>query len=223
VQIHDIVPFLSLTTSMPSTPLEPSSGSPETDNHIRLLHSVNWAATIGPIDDWPPELLLLLHLIILDPQPRLLLLGSEHVLLYNEAYAELIGERHPAALGRGIKEAFPETYSMTLSIVDEVVSSGRASIGKGFAMPLIRNGRLCEIHMSWIVVPFPKKSALTGFSVILRDETEKRISDRRLETSHELTLALNSLASDLPSVWDSVFGSLSERYMQFDYDINLQC
>ncbi|KAI5274978.1 hypothetical protein E4T47_02001 [Aureobasidium subglaciale] len=127
-----------------------SSGSPGTDKHLGLVQNVDWAATsIGAIDDWPPELLLLFHLIILDPQPRLLLLGLEHLLLYNEAYAELVGERHPAALGCPIREAFPETYSLTLSIVDEVVSTGRASVEKGFAMPLMRNRRLMEIHIEY--------------------------------------------------------------------------
>lgn len=193
---------------------ESTSGSPETDRHLQLVQSVDWSATsIGAIDDWPPELLLLFHLIILDPQPRLLLLGPDHTLLYNEAYAELVGERHPAALGRPIREAFPETYSMTLSIVDEVVSTGRASVEKGFCMPLMRDGRLLEIHMSWIVVPFPKKSSLTGFSVILRDETEKRVSDRRLQTSHQLSMAL-TMASDISSLWETILTSLRDR----DYD-----
>ncbi|TIA07743.1 hypothetical protein D6C80_09612 [Aureobasidium pullulans] len=190
---------------------ESTSGSPETDRHLQLVQSVDWSATsIGAIDDWPPELLLLFHLIVLDPQPRLLLLGPDHTLLYNEAYAELVGERHPAALGRPIREAFPETYSMTLSIVDEVVSTGRASVEKGFCMPLMRDGRLLEIHMSWIVVPFPKKSSLTGFSVILRDETEKRVSDRRLQTSHQLSMAL-TMASDISSLWETILGSLRDK------------
>ncbi|KAI5198167.1 hypothetical protein E4T39_06893 [Aureobasidium subglaciale] len=196
---------------MASLMFDASSGSPGTDRHLSLVQKVDWAATsIGAIDDWPPELLLLFHLIILDPQPRLLLLGLDHLLLYNEAYAELVGEKHPAALGCPIREAFPETYSLTLSIVDEVVSTGRASVEKGFTMPLMRNGRLMEIHMSWTIVPFPKKSALTGFSVILRDETEKRISDRRLQTVHKLTLSFNA-ATDVSSLWDTILGSLSER------------
>ncbi|KAI5196826.1 hypothetical protein E4T38_08277 [Aureobasidium subglaciale] len=203
---------------MASLMFDASSGSPETDRHLGLVQNVNWAATsIGAIDDWPPELLLLFHLIILDPQPRLLLLGLDHLLLYNEAYAELVGEKHPAALGSPIREAFPETYSLTLSIVDEVISTGRASVEKGFTMPSMRNGCLMEIHMSWTIVPFPKKSALTGFSVILRDETEKKISDRRLQTIHKLTLSLNA-ATDVSSLWDTILGSLSERFM---WDLSL--
>lgn len=198
---------------MASLIFEPS-GSPETDAHLRLVQNVDWAATsIGAIDDWPPELLLLFHLIILDPQPRILILGPDHLLLYNEAYAELIGEKHPAAIGRTLSIVFPETFDYCSTILDEISKTGRASIEKNFSMPLMRNGRLLEIHMSWVFVPFPKKSSLVGTSVILRDDTEKRLSDRRHVTCHNLGLAVN-LATDIFSLWDNVLGSLSERCVQ---------
>lgn len=189
------------------------SGSAETDAHLRLVHSVDWAATsIGAIDDWPPELLLLFHLIILDPQPRILILGPDHLLLYNEAYAELVGERHPAAIGRPLPIVFPETTEYALSVVEEVSKTGRPSVDTNFCQPLVRKGRLLEIHMSWVFVPFPKNSSLIGTSVILRDETEKRLSDRRHITCHNLGLALN-LATDMSMLWDNILGSLSERYV----------
>ncbi|KAK6002203.1 hypothetical protein QM012_001841 [Aureobasidium pullulans] len=195
---------------MASHIFEPS-GSAETDAHLRLVQNVDWAATsIGAIDDWPPELLLLFHLIILDPQPRILILGPDRLLLYNEAYAELVGERHPAAIGAPLSIAFPDTYDYAMKFLEEISITGRASIEKDFCMPLMRNGRLLEIHMSWVFVPFPKKSSLIGTSVILRDETEKRLSDRRHITCHNLGLAVN-LAMDMPTLWDNIIKSLSER------------
>lgn len=197
-----------------ASPMFEPSGSLETDAHLRLVQNVDWAATsIGAIDDWPPELLLLFHLIILDPQPRILILGPDHLLLYNEAYAELVGERHPAAIGRPLSIVFPETYDYATTILNEISITGRPSIEKNFCMPLMRNGRLLEIYMSWIFVPFPKKSSLIGTSVILRDETEKRLSDRRHITCHNLGLALN-LATDMSMLWDNILGSLSDRYVK---------
>jgi hypothetical protein len=190
------------------------SGSPETDAHLRLVQNVDWAATtLGAIDDWPPELLLLFHLITLDPQPRILVLGPNKLLLYNEAYAEFVGEKHPAAIGQPMQIVFPETYELAMSILDEISATGRASIERNFTLPLMRNGRLLEVHMSWVFVPFPKKSSLTGTSVILRDETEKRLSDRRHQTCQILGHAIN-LAPDMSSLWDSILESLSERYVQ---------
>ncbi|KAI4719758.1 hypothetical protein E4T48_04057 [Aureobasidium sp. EXF-10727] len=195
---------------MASHIFEPS-GSADTDAHLRLVQNVDWAATsIGAIDDWPPELLLLFHLIILDPQPRILVLGQDKVLLYNEAYAEFVGEKHPAAIGQPLQIVFPETYDMANPILDHCTSTGRASIEKSFSMPLKRNGRLLEIHMSWVFIPFPKKSSLTGTSVILRDETDKCLFDRRHITCHNLGLAVN-LATSTPSLWDTILGTLSER------------
>jgi hypothetical protein len=191
------------------------SGSPETDAHLRLIQNVDWSATtLGAIDDWPPELLLLFHLIILDPQPRILVLGPDCLLLYNEAYAEFVGEKHPAAIGAPMQKVFPETYDMAMSILDEISATGRPSVERNFCLPMTKNGRLLEIHMSWVFVPFPKNSKLSGTSVILRDETEKRLSDRRHQTSQSLGHSIN-LAADMSSLWDSILGSLSERYVQW--------
>ena len=199
---------------MASHLFEPTD-SLETDAHLRVIQNVDWAATsLGAnIDDWPPELLLLFHLIILDPQPRILILGPDYLLLYNEAYAELVGEKHPRAMGRPLKEIFPETYELTTSILVETSATGRPSVERNFTMPLMRKGRLLEIYMSWVFVPFPKKSSLTGSSVILRDETEKRLSDRRHETCQTLGHFVN-LATNMSSLWDNILESLSGRYVQ---------
>jgi len=199
---------------MASHIFEPS-GSLETDAHLRLIQKVDWAATsLGPVDDWPPELLLLFHLIILDPQPRILVLGPEYLLLYNEAYAEFIGEKHPAAIGRPMRIVFPDTYELAISDLDKASATGRPHIKRDICLPLMRGGRLLEIHMSWVFVPFPKKSgSLTGTSVILRDETEKRLSDRRHETCQTLGSSIN-LATDMPSLWKTILESLSKRYVQ---------
>lgn len=196
---------------MASHIFEPS-GSLETDAHLRLIQNVDWAATsLGPVDDWPAELLLLFHLIILDPQPRILVLGPEYLLLYNEAYAEFIGEKHPAAIGQPMQIVFPDTYQLALSDLDKASATGRPYIKRDVCLPLVRGGRVLEIHMSWVFVPFPKKSrSLTGTSVILRDETEKRLSDRRHQTCQNLGVSVN-LATDMSSLWDTILGSLTER------------
>jgi hypothetical protein len=190
------------------------SGSPETDAHLRLVQNVDWAATsLGPINDWPPELLLLLHLITLDPQPRVLVLGPEYLLLYNEAYAEFVGEKHPAAIGQQMQIIFPETHELTTSNMKKASATGRPSIEKDFRFPLVRNGRLMETYMSWVFVPFPKNSSLTGTSVIVRDETQERLSERRHQTCQNLGQSIN-LAMNMSALWDDVLECLSERYVQ---------
>jgi hypothetical protein len=113
-----------------------------------------------------------------------------------------------------MQKVFPETYDMAMSILDEISATGRPSVERNFCLPMTKNGRLLEIHMSWVFVPFPKNSKLSGTSVILRDETEKRLSDRRHQTSQSLGHSIN-LAADMSSLWDSILGSLSERYVQW--------
>lgn len=196
---------------MPSFLHQSSSTSPETDAFLELIEAVDWAATsIGPIELWPESLLLLLQIIIPDPQPHLLFLGHDQTMLYNQAYAELVGERHPSALGNPVRIAFPETYQMVLGILDETTSTGRAHVTQDYHFPLVRHGFLLEVHMSWIAVAFPPTSSIYGCSIIVHDKSEKKILERRSETSKILTQKLSE-ATDLGSLWSSTLDGLSER------------
>ena len=44
--------------------------------------------------------------------PVTLLWGPEFVLVYNEAYVEMIAGKHPGALGRPTREVFPEAWDV---------------------------------------------------------------------------------------------------------------
>ena len=66
-----------------------------------LIRARDWAATpIGPADRWSPSLRTALSICLESRFPILIWWGPEFVMLYNDAYAPLIGSKHPAALGQ---------------------------------------------------------------------------------------------------------------------------
>jgi GAF domain-containing protein/anti-sigma regulatory factor (Ser/Thr protein kinase) len=70
-----------------------------------------WADTpLGAPESWDPAVRAVVDLILASPVPMALLYGDDLVLLYNDGYAELIGERHPAALGRPTAEVFADVW-----------------------------------------------------------------------------------------------------------------
>lgn len=111
--------------------------------------AVDWAA--GPLGDpegWSPALRASLDLIWGTRFAATLLWGSELVLLYNEAYVELIGDKHPA-LGRRCAEVFPEAMEAIGPLLEQVRAGGEATWSEDVLLPLQRAGYVEDCWFTW--------------------------------------------------------------------------
>ncbi|HXH17227.1 MAG TPA: PAS domain-containing protein [Sphingomonas sp.] len=86
-----------------------------------LVRQRDWSATsLGPIDTWPAELRVTLANILNSPVAKVVMWGRENVMLYNDSYRAVAGDRHPAALGTPVATAFPEVWEWNSAILDSV-------------------------------------------------------------------------------------------------------
>ena len=70
---------------------------------------VDWASTpLGDVTSWSEALLNAVDLMTHTRFPVTLLWSPEFVMVYNEAYAPLIADKHPKAMGSPAREVFPE-------------------------------------------------------------------------------------------------------------------
>jgi PAS domain S-box-containing protein len=84
------------------------AGPGEMREHCRAL---DWAATpLGPVERWPVALRTAVRLMLGAPVPTSLWVGPAYTLLYNDAYAGLIGANHPDALGRPGAAAWADVW-----------------------------------------------------------------------------------------------------------------
>ncbi|PWR16086.1 histidine kinase [Micromonospora sicca] len=94
---------------VPRGPGEPAAGGSGAAAAV-LAHP--WAGTsLGAPEQWDPAVRAVVDLVLASPVPMALLYGDDLVLLYNDGYAELIGARHPEALGRPAAEVFADVWS----------------------------------------------------------------------------------------------------------------
>src|SRR4030095_14590618 len=64
------------------------------------IRAHDWARTaLGPIESWPQSLRSALSICLGSRFPIVLYWGAELTVLYNDAYAEILGRKHPWALG----------------------------------------------------------------------------------------------------------------------------
>ncbi len=103
-----------------------------------LIGETDWASTpLGPIDGWPQYLKTATSIILRAPVPMALLWGSDGVMIYNDAYAAIVGARHPAGLGATVHDAWPEArafneHVLRVCLAGETLSFARQEMSQYF-------------------------------------------------------------------------------------------
>ncbi|NHZ80903.1 response regulator [Massilia sp. CCM 8695] len=81
--------------------------------------SADWSATdLGDPLAWPQALRLCVDIVLNTPLPMLLLWGPRHIVVFNQAYAELAGPRHPRAPGGRVPAVWPAPLAASQAALD---------------------------------------------------------------------------------------------------------
>ena len=144
---------------------------------------MDWAASpLGAVAAWTPALRNALDLALETRFPVTLFWGPEFVLVYNAAYAELIGDKHPAALGRPAREVFPEAWDAIGPMMQTVLAGHGATWVEDEKVPLWRRGRLEECWFTFSYSPVRgEDGVIEGVMDIATETTRQVLALRRLE------------------------------------------
>lgn len=86
-----------------------------------LIADYDWASTpLGAIESWPQSLKTAVDIMLGSGHAMQLAWGPERTVLYNDAYAPMLGGRHPAALGMPFRQAWPEIWEEIEPLVARV-------------------------------------------------------------------------------------------------------
>jgi PAS domain S-box-containing protein len=145
-----------------------------------LIRNFDWAATpLGSIEQWPPALRTAVTMVLDHPFPMVLLCGSEHITLYNDAY-RLFLEKKPESLGR----PFLEVWSEVRDIIAPQIARAMAGDACKFhdAPFLLRRGdRLEEAFFDYSLSPVRDESGLVVAVLHTAFETTHRVLTGREE------------------------------------------
>ncbi len=156
---------------------------------------VEWQSSpLGATEDWPVELQTLVNVMLGSLQPMLIVWGPEQTTLYNDGYAAMCGNRHPAAFGRPYRDLWFDIWDK----VDPIISAAYAGQGTSMAdieFIMNRKGYAEETHFAFSYTPvrdpwgtvlgmFCACSEITG-EVIMR--REQRTQEERFRQVFELS------------------------------------
>src|SRR4051812_32311290 len=112
------------------------TGREQTPMSLRI-DQLDWGATpLGPRPSWPRSLKTVLDIILSSRQPMFVAWGPQLIFLYNDAYAEILGHKHPVALGRPFQQIWSDIWGDISPLVDRALA-GEATWSEN--LPLTMN------------------------------------------------------------------------------------
>lgn len=177
----------------------------------RAIRDFDWSTTpLGDIDAWPQVLRSAVQIVLRNALPMAVLWGEEGTLLYNDAYAQFSGGRHPEILGMPIERAWPEAAAFNRNVVECGLRGETLSyLDIDFVLP--RAGREANVWLDLHYSPIASDEGVPLGVLAVVVETTGRVTLERTRAEAEaafraaderLQLALNSGAVLGTFVWE---------------------
>jgi anti-sigma regulatory factor (Ser/Thr protein kinase) len=165
----------------------------------RSVDDCDWAATdLPPAGSWPPGLRSLVATVLGAPVPMALALGDRFVLVYNDAYAALLGAKHPDAFGRPAAEVLAENWDAPghRDVVEHVYRTGESFFDANTVLPLRRGGTDSATELVHFTRAYTAARSDAGDIIgVLSVISETSEANRTLTGVADLTARLSAAAS----------------------------
>ncbi|OCL02455.1 hypothetical protein AOQ84DRAFT_182167 [Glonium stellatum] len=189
----------------------------EMSQHVQYFRSIDWAQTsLGPTSSWSPQLRSAVNAVMMDMHASVLFWGEDVVIIYNEAYIEVLGALHPC-MGTSARVAFRDYWGHFEPIVQYNKATGRTMAVNDLPLFLDRHGYFEETFFSFQFIPILDEHGLVaGYHEPILETTKNKILERRVSSLMEVG-AETAKARDLETYWSLVLDTLATN----DKDIPL--
>lgn len=174
----------------------------EQDPGLKLLNEYDWSSNpLGEIPGWSDSLRGAVRVMMASSMPMVLLIGEDGILIYNTAYAQFAGDRHPAIFGLPATEAWPEIADFNREKITMGLR-GESLTLRDQELVLNRHGQL---ESGWMDMNYSPVLGDDGISLgtlcLVHEITDRKLAEQALARSEErLSLALSG--SELVGTWD---------------------
>lgn len=148
------------------------------------LRAFAWEQTpLGASAAWPSSLKTLVGIMLASNQPMFVAWGATRTLIYNDCYAEILGNKHPDALGRDFLDVWYEIREELQPIVSSALRGEPVQMQD---IPLVvhRHGYPEQTHFSFFYSPVRGESSeIDGLFCACTEITDQVLVEQRLAES----------------------------------------
>ena len=150
------------------------------------MRSFDWSTCpIGVPATWPESLRTLTNVMLSSNQPMFIAWGPSRTLLYNDAYSEVLGNKHPTALCRDFLDVWEEIRADLQPIVDSAYAGEPVQMDD-IELWMERKGRREETHFSFSYTPIKDEwGHVAGFFCPCVEITQQVLVERRRQADAE--------------------------------------
>src|ERR1700761_348822 len=166
-----------------------------------LMRGHDWSASpLGHPTTWPQSLRSVVGLLLESRFPMFVAWGKELGFLYNDAYTEILGAKHPRALGSRFSDIWSEIWSDISPLIDSAMA-GDATYRED--LPLLMNRRGFD-EQTWFTFSYSpvrdESGEVAGLFCAVAETTGRVLSEQALAESEE-QLRLATEAAEV-GFWD---------------------
>jgi PAS domain S-box-containing protein len=156
------------------------------------IRQFDWSGTsLGAVDTWKQSLRSALSICLNSNFPIGIYWGKDLVLLYNDAWSPIPGNKHPWALGRPAKEVWPEIWD-AIEPQFEKAFSGEPGGSKDALLLMQRHGYTEECYFDFTFTPvYGEDGHVDGIFNAVIETTYRLINERRTQFLQRLSRKIN--------------------------------
>ena len=161
-----------------------------------LIAAHDWnSCPLGHPDTWPPELTTAVGMSLDSAFPMFVAWGPDLRFLYNDAYAIILGAKHPAALAQPFQQIWAEIWADLVPIIDRALSN-KSAFHEDLPLVVVRQGFPEQGYFTFSYSPLHDGSGrVAGMYCTVMETTSRVQSERRAALELKLSDALHPLGT----------------------------
>ncbi len=185
-----------------------------------LMARTDWASTpLGEPAGWPPSLRTAVGICLESRFPMLIMWGPELVMLYNDDFRPILGQKHPRSMGQVAAECWSEIWEVIRPMLDAVLATGTSTWAEDTLMVLDRMGyeEDCYFTFSYSAIR-GGDGAIGGVFTTVFETTDRVLAGRRMSCLRDLAEARADATST-----EEVIHASTEVLDRFSSEVPFAC
>lgn len=152
------------------------------------MRSLDWSQTsLGSVENWSQSLRSALSICLNSRFPIAIYWGQDCILLYNDAWRPIVGDKHSWALDHPAREVWSEIWDDIGSELAGVLATGEGTFHKDDLLSMHRFGYTEECFFEYTFNPIQGEGGVTeGVFNVVSETTYRVLSDRRARLLREV-------------------------------------